>query len=332
EVKALRGKQVGDTIDIDMASSDIGGLFADIATKGSAGVDVGGAIPAPQALKRWDELADDDLIEVYHATTPELAERFSREGVRAGQKEFGAHATRLTGDGLYVGDDPDRLRFLFGGQGPESPGTAIGITVRKGDIVNSPEGISLGDDIQQALKDPTVGGVIDKDIPAASIRILDEDAINALASPAAAPTGGGGGGGGWRYEFAPDTRAAFNELNQIEPGRAARAGVEGGGEFFVSGRFTIESIDEANKVVKLKDQQNILPHAPPPARTKRVLKGYEELVAAGAMPTRVIKNVVNNHFETVDDARYFVELIGKGKQAFRTMRALPLEGKMTPDA
>ena len=133
-----------------------------------------GAIPVSEALRRWDELPDDTLIEVYHSTSPEMAERFTREGIIGGAKQKADYATELTGEGLYVGDDPDRLRFLFGGRGPEVPGTPIGITVRKGDLGNSPEGLRAGLDITDSLRDPLAGAHILDDVPADRIRILDD--------------------------------------------------------------------------------------------------------------------------------------------------------------
>lgn len=65
---------------------------------------------------------------------------------------------------------------------------------------------------------------------------------------------GAEGGGGWLIEFEDGTRAAFNELNQTEPLRAAQQGLDGG-EWLVSGRFTVDSIDETNRVVRLSGQQ-----------------------------------------------------------------------------
>src|SRR5690606_26819324 len=131
------------------------------------------AIPVSEALRRWDELPDDTLIEVYHSTTPELAERMLREGVKKGAKKKADYSTWLTGEGFYVGDDPDRLRFLFGRQGPETPGTPLGIIVRKGDLADSPEALRMGLDMREALRDPLVGAQILDDLPAERIRIIE---------------------------------------------------------------------------------------------------------------------------------------------------------------
>src|SRR5690606_22428302 len=127
------------------------------------------AIPVSEALRRWDELPDDTLIEAYHSTTPELAERMLREGVKKGAKKKADYSTWLTGEGFYVGADPDRLRFLFGRQGPEPPGTPLGILVRKGDLADSPEALRMGLDLREALRDPLVGAQILDDIPAERI-------------------------------------------------------------------------------------------------------------------------------------------------------------------
>src|SRR5690606_3353105 len=405
-------------------------------------------IPAYRAVREWDNIPDDELIEVYHATSVETAEKMVREGIRVAEKPQGVFDPDKVDPGLFVGDSPERVRRygrLAGGGGADSPHRILAVTVRQGGPegpITETAGALQTPTVPQVLTRPNVGATIKKDLPPSAFRILDEDAVarasefdelvkergrigmekydlerardwgleydedrlrelteqyddltrrmnevTTTSRPSAAvsadvaqrvdalvkwwqanaepQTGlvralnadevkalrgktvgdtveiemassdiGGlfadvahkealGGGGGWRYEFAPDTKAAFNELNQIEPNRAAMAGLKGGGEYLVSGRFTIESIDEANKVVKLKNQENILPYAPPPSKKTRVLKGYDELVAAGAMPTRVVKNVVKNKFKTVDDAKKIVELVARGRDKFHAMREFP---------
>jgi hypothetical protein len=53
-----------------------------------------------------------------------------------------------------------------------------------------------------------------------------------------------GAGGLWTMEFADHTRAARNDLNQIEAAR-------GGDEWLVSGHFKIEAMDEARQVIRV---------------------------------------------------------------------------------
>ena len=141
----------------------------------------GGELPSVEvgSIRDFDDLAEDAWVEVYHATSPETAERMVEEGVTASQKVPGDNATRLTAEGVYVGDDPDRLRFLFGGKGPEVPGTAVGIRVRKRDLINSPEGTNLYGNVREAAGDPIVGVVIPGDIPASQIRLIDADELAA---------------------------------------------------------------------------------------------------------------------------------------------------------
>lgn len=145
-----------------------------------------GVLNALDAANQWDSLADDQLIEVFHATTKESAEAMSKRGILAAEKVPGPNATLLTRDGVYVGDDPDRLRFLFGGDGPDKPGTVVGITVKKADLVNSEEGIRLyGEtDFRGALGDPTAGARVPGDIDPGRVRILTEEDIAKAREPA----------------------------------------------------------------------------------------------------------------------------------------------------
>lgn len=62
-----------------------------------------------------------------------------------------------------------------------------------------------------------------------------------------------------------------------------------------------------------------------PAAPKQVLKGYEELVAAGAVPTRTVKAVTQAGFGSVDDARSVMRLVARGREAFRGERGQPFD-------
>ena len=147
-----------------------------------------GVIGAREAREQWDELGDDQLVEVYLSTTPEKAQGMVTRGIKADEKQLGDNATALTGPGVYVGDDPDRLRFTFGGEGPDAPGTVVAVTVRKGDLTNSPEGLKLNASMREQLGDPTLGAVIPGDVPSSRVRLMDEEEITRAPGAVATAT------------------------------------------------------------------------------------------------------------------------------------------------
>jgi len=135
-------------------------------------------IPASAAVHRdvWDTLGDDQLIEVYHATSPARAQEHVTSGM-GGLRKRGEHATDLTAaEGIYVGSDPERLRWLFGREGDE-PGQVVAITIRKGDLVQSPEGTKLGYTVRESLNESNIGALVQGKVPTSRIRIwTPEDA------------------------------------------------------------------------------------------------------------------------------------------------------------
>ena len=136
------------------------------------------ALTFDEALQQWDTLPGGTRIEVYHSTTPEIAERLQAEGIVGENKVLAEYSTVKTGEGLYVSADPDRMRFTYGGEG-EEPGTVIGVTVNKGQIIESNEGYEQGYTLDAAAHDPTIGAVVLDDIPAEDIRILGAEDIEA---------------------------------------------------------------------------------------------------------------------------------------------------------
>lgn len=151
-------------------------------------------IPAGQAVKQWNDLDDDQLIEVYHATDPDTAARLSEEGVIAANKP--PRDPRLstgTGSGtpgLFVVADGERLKKLsYGSPTSDSPNQVIAVTVRKGDLDVPPEAAqksALPPDVPQSLQFTNIGAVIKGDVPSSRIRFLDEPRPRPPSEPATA--------------------------------------------------------------------------------------------------------------------------------------------------
>src|SRR5690606_4501115 len=141
------------------------------------------AIPAYRAVREWDNIPDDQLIEVYHATSVETAEKMVREGIRVAEKPQGVFDPDKVDPGLFVGDSPERVRRygrLAGGGGTDSPHVILAVTVRKGDLevpITETAGALQPPTVPQVLTRPNVGATIKKDLPPSAFRILDEDAI-----------------------------------------------------------------------------------------------------------------------------------------------------------
>src|SRR5690606_17571999 len=140
-------------------------------------------IPAYRAVREWDNIPDDELIEVYHATSVETAEKMVREGIRVAEKPQGVFDPDKVDPGLFVGDSPERVRRygrLAGGGGADSPPSILAVTVRKGDLevpITETAGAVQPPTVPQVLTRPNVGATIKKDLPPSAFRILDEDAI-----------------------------------------------------------------------------------------------------------------------------------------------------------
>src|SRR5690606_19349030 len=141
------------------------------------------AIPAYRAVREWDNIPDDELIEVYHATSVETAEKMVREGIRVAEKPQGVFDPDKVDPGLFVGDSPERVRRygrLAGGGGTDSPHSILAVTVRKGDLevpITETAGALQTPTVPQVLTRPNVGATIKKDLPPSAFRILDEDAV-----------------------------------------------------------------------------------------------------------------------------------------------------------
>ena len=89
-------------------------------------------------------------------------------------------------------------------------------------------------------------------------------------------------------------------------------------QFRVADREAARTLDVADELAKAS------------GTTKRVLKGYEDHVASGALPTRVVKSTSKAGFASPDDARGIMRLVAQGQEAFRNLRKQPLEGRMDP--
>lgn len=130
-----------------------------------------------------------------------------------------------------------------------------------------------------------------------------------------------GSGEGWRFAFADDTKALINSQNAFDMHRVdvTDAATTARGEFLVSGRFTVESIDNATKTVRLGKQEAILP-TPDGMKIQRRLKGFEEaLTGAKAPTTKMVKAATTNGFNSVDDAKRVMSVVARGKDAFLSL-------------
>lgn len=83
---------------------------------------------------KWDEVTDDDIITVYHATDPDTAARIRNEGLPAADKKVVPERAQKyeageTGEGLYVSSDPN-VGGMYGGVDRE----IVEIQIRKGDL------------------------------------------------------------------------------------------------------------------------------------------------------------------------------------------------------
>jgi GNAT superfamily N-acetyltransferase len=126
--------------------------------------------PADRA-KDFDSLPDDSEVWAFHGTDDETADRFLKEGIDTSKKPTTLARERFErgetasfspgaglGDGLYVGTDPHNVN----GYGRR----ILGVKVRKGDVVPSPEQASLGVKSAgpaMAVSDAMVRGRIDPD-------------------------------------------------------------------------------------------------------------------------------------------------------------------------
>ena len=143
------------------------------------------AIPQPTAGMKpaqWNDLSDDDLIEVYHVTTRAQADEFLKSGVSAKAKVAPKDQPHVAetfepfyvGEGLYVGSNPEKLSEYYGRNAAGQIGegnVTLAVTVRRGDLGLGPEAAKAGQrSVSKELGDPRIGSLVKGDIPANRVR------------------------------------------------------------------------------------------------------------------------------------------------------------------
>ncbi len=139
-----------------------------IPTAPASAVDVSGISRAD-----WEKIDAEDWIEVYHVTDTADAQRFLDNGITGKDKKVRVgDDIRMekgeTGEGLYVGRDPEAIQFYVHDPSGDGISTTLKIKVRKKDILKPREAHGNIDEFA-TLANPRGGATVFGDIPPGNI-------------------------------------------------------------------------------------------------------------------------------------------------------------------
>jgi len=142
----------------------------------------------------WNAMANDEWVEVYHATDVDTATKMMEEGVHGkGKAQAGQTGDEIarageqgrTGEGMYVGGNAGELIGMYANEsmGSVGRGVVMRIFVRKGDMLMPREagssrmrqygGLENTDKGREAFGHDNVGAVVYGDVPAENIAFVN---------------------------------------------------------------------------------------------------------------------------------------------------------------